>query len=64
MNGFPLLSLITFLPVIGMIIILFMPGKMAKEIKITSLVITFLQIILAVILLGNFNYSAGGIYEE
>lgn len=64
MNGFPLLSLITFLPVIGMIIILFMPGKMAKEIKITSLVITFLQIVLAVILLGNFNYSAGGIYEE
>ncbi len=63
MNGFPILSLITFLPIIGMIIILFMPGKMGKEIKILSLVITFIQIILAVILLGNFNYNAGGIYE-
>jgi len=63
MNGFPILSLITFLPVIGMIIILFMPGKLVKEIKITSLIITFLQVILAVFLLGNFDYSAGGIYE-
>ncbi len=64
MNEFPILSLLTFLPVLGMVIILFMPGKMVKEIKITSLVITFLQIVFAVILLGNFNYSAGGIYEE
>lgn len=63
MNGFPILSLITFLPVIGMIIILFIPSKMIKEIKITSLIITFLQIILAVVLLGNFNYNASGIYE-
>ncbi|PID57311.1 MAG: oxidoreductase [Ignavibacteriae bacterium] len=63
MNGFPILSLITFFPIIGMIIILAMPGKMVKEIKITSLVITFIQIILAVILLGNFDYSAAGIYE-
>ncbi len=63
MNEFPILSLLTFLPVLGMVIILFMPGKMVKEIKITSLVITFLQIVLAFILLGNFDYSAGGIYE-
>ncbi len=64
MNGFPILSLITFLPVIGMIIVLAMPSKMIKEIKVTSLIITFIQIILSVILLANFNYSAGGIYEE
>ena len=63
MNGIPLLSLITFLPVIGMLIILFIPGKLVKEIKITSLVITFLQIIIAVMLLANFNYSAGGVYD-
>lgn len=63
MNEFPILSLLTFLPVLGMVIILFMPGKMVKEIKITSLIITFLQVVFAVILLGNFNYSAGGIYE-
>ncbi len=63
MSGFPILSLITFLPVIGMILILFIPGKMVKEIKITSLVVTFLQIVLAILLLNNFDYSAGGIYE-
>lgn len=63
MNGFPVLSLITFLPIIGMLIILFIPGKMVKEIKITSLVVTFIQIILALLMLSNFDYNAGGIYE-
>lgn len=63
MNGFPILSWITFLPIIGMIFILLMPNKMEKGIKIITLVVTGIQIILAIILLSNFNYSAGGIYE-
>jgi NADH-quinone oxidoreductase subunit M len=40
-----------------------MPIKMEKAIKIITLVVTGLQIILAVVLLSNFNYKAGGIYE-
>ena len=63
MNGFPILSLLTFLPVVGMIIVLLLPSKMIKEIKVTSLIITFIQVILSVVLLSNFDYSAGGIYE-
>ncbi|MCW8849295.1 MAG: NADH-quinone oxidoreductase subunit M [Melioribacteraceae bacterium] len=63
MSGFPILSLITLLPVLGMIIVILIPGKMIKEIKITSLVITFIQVILSILLLSNFDYSAGGIYE-
>ncbi|MDX1699311.1 MAG: proton-conducting transporter membrane subunit, partial [Melioribacteraceae bacterium] len=63
MNGIPILSLITFLPIIGMIIILFMPGKMIKEIKFISLIATFAQVVLSMILLTNFDYSAGGIYD-
>ncbi len=63
MNGFPILSWITFLPIIGMIAVLIMPNKMEKGIKLITLVITGLQVILAIILLSNFNYSAGGIYE-
>ncbi len=63
MDGFPILSWITFLPIIGMIIILLMPGKMDKGVKITALVVTFIQIIFAIILLNNFNYDAGGIYD-
>lgn len=62
--GFPILSLITFLPVIGMILILFMPKEKAQQIKMLTLVITGLQIVLAVILLAKFNYSAAGVFDE
>lgn len=63
MNGLPLLSLITFLPILGMLIILFMPNKMVKEIKITTLIITFLQIVIALFLLLGYNYKAAGVFE-
>ncbi|MCF8242768.1 MAG: NADH-quinone oxidoreductase subunit M [Melioribacteraceae bacterium] len=64
MDGFPILSLLTFLPVLGMIIILFLPKEQSNTIKYTTLVITSLQVVFAVILLGNYNYGAGGIFEQ
>jgi len=64
MIGFPILSLITFLPVLGMFLILFMKKEQPKSIKYLTLGITALQVILAVILLANYNYASGGIYEE
>lgn len=64
MLGFPILSLITFLPIIGMIIILAMPKQKTNEMKYIALIATGLQVVLAVILLGNYDYSAGGIFEE
>lgn len=64
MIGFPILSLITFLPVLGMLIILFMPKEQSSKIKYLTLIITSLQVVLAVILLANYNYNAAGIYEE
>ncbi len=64
MIGFPILSLITFLPVLGMFLILFMKKEQPKSIKYLTLGITALQVVLAVILLANYNYSAAGIYEE
>ncbi len=63
MDGFPILSLITFLPVLGMIIILFLPKEQAKNIKVTTLVITGIQVVLAIILLSNYNYNAAGVYD-
>ncbi len=63
MEGFPILSLITFLPVVGMIIIMFLPKEQKQNIKITALIITFLQVVIAVILLANYNYGAAGIYD-
>ncbi len=64
MIGFPILSLITFLPVLGMFLILFMKKEQPKSIKYLTLGITAFQVVLAVILLANYNYSAAGIYQE
>lgn len=64
MIGFPILSLITFLPVIGMIIILFLKKEQINNIKYLTLIITAFQVILSVVLLANYNYSAAGVYEE
>jgi len=63
MDGFPILTLITFLPIIGMVIILFMPSVQKQWIKITALVVTILQVVLAAVLLTNFNYEAVGINQ-
>ena len=64
MIGFPILSLITFLPVLGMILILFIPKEQPKTVKYLSLAITGIQLVLAIILLANYNYGMAGIYEE
>ncbi|AFN75600.1 NADH dehydrogenase subunit M [Melioribacter roseus P3M-2] len=64
MVGFPILSLITFLPIAGMIIILFLPKDKQNSIRYTTLAITALQVVLAIILLSNYNYSAAGVFEE
>ncbi len=64
MIGIPILSLLTFIPVLGMVIILFLPNRQAITIKYTALLATGLQVILAVILMLNYNYSAGGIFEQ
>ena len=62
--GFPILSLITFLPILGMIIILFLPKEQSKTVKWLSLAITFAQVILACVLLANYNYNAAGVFDE
>jgi NADH-quinone oxidoreductase subunit M len=64
MMGFPILSLITFLPILGMIIILFLPREQSKTVKWLSLVITFAQVVLACVLLANYNYNAAGVFDE
>ena len=64
MIGFPILSLITFLPIIGMIVILFMKKEQPNAVKYLTIGITALQVVLAIILLVNYNYSAAGVYEE
>lgn len=63
MNNFPILSLLTFLPILGMVIVLVLPKKQELSIKVTTLIVTAIQIVLSIILLMNFNYAAGGIND-
>ena len=60
----PILSLITFLPILGMIIILALPKAQTKIIKKLTLLITGIQVILAVFIMANYNYAMGGIFDE
>src|SRR5690606_23992795 len=63
MNNFPILSFLTFLPILGMVIVLLLPKKQEQSIKITTLLVTGVQIILSIFLLMGYNYSAGGIND-
>ncbi len=63
MENFPILSLITFLPVLGMLFILFIPKSQEKIIKSLTLLITGIQVILAGIILMNYNYGLSGIND-
>lgn len=64
MEGFPILTLITFLPVLGMIIILALPGKQEKLIKSLTVAFTGIQVVLAAVIAMNYNYSAPGVFEQ
>src|ERR1017187_10216045 len=61
MGNFPILSFITFLPVVGMVIILCLPKSQTLVMKCLTLVITGIQVILAGFLLYHYNYGMGGI---
>ena len=63
MNNFPILSFLTFLPILGMVIVLLLPKKQELSMKLITLVITGLQVILSIFLLMNYNYAAGGIND-
>ena len=63
MNGFPILTLITFLPVLGMIVILALPRNRDTLIKSITVLATGIQVILSVFILLNYNHSLGGIND-
>jgi NADH-quinone oxidoreductase subunit M len=63
MEYFPILSLITFLPIIGMAIILFIPKTQTLIIKSLTLLVTGIQVILACFILYYYDYTLGGIND-
>ena len=64
MQQVPLLSLITFLPLFGMIIILLLPKANEKAIKSVSIVITGIQVVIAGVIWRFYDYSLGGINNQ
>jgi NADH-quinone oxidoreductase subunit M len=62
--GIGILSWITFLPVLGMIIVLLLPKENGKVIRWTSLGITLLQVVLAVVIYQNFDRSLAGVTSQ
>jgi len=63
MLGFPILTFLVFIPIVGMIVVLLLPKGNDKGVKYTSLIFTFLQLVFAALLMLNFDYSAGGIFD-
>jgi NADH-quinone oxidoreductase subunit M len=47
-----------------MIIILFLPKEQPKFVKYLALAITAIQVLLAIVLLSHYNYTAAGVYDE
>ncbi len=64
MNGFPLLTFLTFIPVVGMVIILMLPKEKTSFIKYTTLAATGIQVVLSAAMMINYNYGAGGVFEQ
>ncbi len=62
--GIGVLSWITFLPIIGMILILFIPKENQKAMKWTAVAATFLQLVLAVMIYFHFNKGSLGINTQ
>lgn len=62
--AFPILSVITFLPILGMILILFVPKTNIKLIRTITVAATGIQLILAIIIWVNFQNNIAGINSQ
>ena len=58
--GFPILSLIFLAPIVGAIVLLFIPEKEDKAIKVTAATFSFISLALAVTAFINYNKQLGG----
>src|SRR5574344_547435 len=69
--GFPILTWITFLPILGMIILALIPAgkdEISREaskryFRWLTVGISFVQLVLALVIFGNFDYNLAGIND-
>ncbi|MBI4548888.1 MAG: NADH-quinone oxidoreductase subunit M [Ignavibacteriae bacterium] len=59
-----MLTWITFLPIVGMVIVLLLPKENKDAIRWTSAIFTGLQVVLAIIIYMNFNRGMAGINTQ
>jgi len=64
LTGIGVLTWITFLPVIGMVLVLLIPKEQRNAIRWTSLGITLLQLILSIVIFTRFDRGMAGINSE
>ena len=62
--GIGILSWITFLPVVGMVVVLLLPKEARASIRWTSLAFTTLQVMLAIIIFMKFDRGMAGINSQ
>ncbi len=60
----PILTLITFIPILGSAIILFIPGEKEKAIKWTAFLVSLIPLILAIVVWVNYDPSQAGMQFE
>jgi NADH-quinone oxidoreductase subunit M len=56
--GIPILTFLTFFPLAGILIILFLPGKQSKIVKLVSNIVTGLEFLFTLVLLSGFSNAA------
>jgi NADH-quinone oxidoreductase subunit M len=59
----PTLSLLTFLPIAGMIVLAFIPRGAIKSLRGITVAITLVQLALAILVWINYNYNLAGIND-
>jgi NADH-quinone oxidoreductase subunit M len=56
-NGFPLLTAITFLPLVGVLVLLFMPSEEVKAARYFTLIVTILTFLVSLLMIPRFDSS-------
>src|SRR5271169_2345081 len=59
----PILTLITFLPAVGMLVTAFVPRESVKLLRGITVGVTLVQVVLAIIIVVNFNGSLAGVND-
>jgi len=65
LSDIPILSLITFSPLFGLLVLLFIPKRNVRSLKTVAIIATLIPLVLSLLLFAEFDASAGSkVFEE